>query len=125
LLQDPLGELLTALLLVAFFYLWVPTMWRTLVRRERWPGRRYPPDLQWRFLVLMGLGFIRVGYGFIFDAGTWLPGDPRNGGPFITSCYVLLFVVGPALVARGLWLGFRRLRERRRAKIDPGSPALE
>jgi hypothetical protein len=102
--------------LVAFAYAWLPLIWRSLVLREHWPRRRLPPELLWRALVALGLIAIRIGYGFIVNVGTWLPGDVRNGtGPLIPSCYVLTLVVGPALVILGLWLGFQRLRKRLRA----------
>lgn len=110
--EGPLGAPLTVLVLVAFAFAWVPMMWRSVIRRERWPGRRLPPDLLWRTLIAIGFGAIRIGYGFIVNVGTWLDGDARNGnGPLIPICYVLTLVVGPAFVVAGLWLGAQRLRE--------------
>ena len=61
----------------------------------------------WRTTVLVGVAFSRIAAGFIGQAGTWPAGDARNGPEFLAFCWAVVVLVGPALVARGFWNGWR------------------
>jgi hypothetical protein len=108
--NDPLAALLTILAVGSFAWMFLLGAYYQVFKRERWTS--IPPAYAWKAWVACGFVNMRIAYGFISDAGKWLPGDARNDGPLIALSYILLLVVGPLIVGRGLWLGWR-LHDRR------------